>query len=439
VIGAAPDALAPGTASGAKGGKRAKGAEARPRAASGLSAIGLEAEFAVVVDGESAKPEKVFGSPTRIVRSPMMHRVGRSYHLPTGGAVYFDTGVIEIATPVIEIEKGCAARAGRSLWESIRFLRTELDAWEEREARTVQLSGFSTHYNVSFDLPRRARGTSRSVEKLALLLTHIVPMPVMLLAANRRSTGIGVRPRTNRVEITADFTPDAALMIAAATLIVGVAREVMTWPSFELAALETHDFPVVRDFQPEPHSSRHGWVARFSSFADNPFMADVNEARWPTRGGETLSLREIAGRVTRYFWPSITRLGDPRSLRLIASVMRGRTPSLLELDDRPPSYDSVGRLCTWTNLFPLRALPRSRYERVYIRAIARERLCVDDDWYTPVGMRGWTHVIFRRDRDRTRHAFSLDFLLRRLDDWEVGPRTARKATRALRRSLERRR
>jgi hypothetical protein len=119
-------------------------------------------------------------------------------------------------------------------------------------------------------------------------------------------------------------------------------------------------------------------------------------------------------------------------------VMRGRTPSLLELDDRPPSYESVGRLCTWTNLFPLRALPRSRYERVFIRAIARERLRLGDDWYTPVGMRGWSHVIFRRDRDQTRHAFSLDFLLRRLDDWDVGPRAAQKAARTLRRNLERR-
>ena len=106
-----------------------------------LAAIGLEAEFAVVVDGHPAKPEAVFGSPTRIVRAPMMHRTGRSYHLPTGGAVYFDTGVIEIATPVIEIRRGCAARAGRSLWESIRFLRSELDAWEEREGRTVHLVG----------------------------------------------------------------------------------------------------------------------------------------------------------------------------------------------------------------------------------------------------------------------------------------------------------
>src|SRR6476619_4449574 len=144
-----------------------------------LAAIGMEAEFAVIMDGVQVKPEDIFGSPRRIIREKMMHRKGRSYHLPTGGAVYFDTGVIEIATPVIEIERGCAARAGRSLWESIRFLRQELDAWEVREGKTVQLSGFSTHYNVSFDLPEHDRGPSRTVEKLALLLTHILPMPVM--------------------------------------------------------------------------------------------------------------------------------------------------------------------------------------------------------------------------------------------------------------------
>ena len=422
-----------------KRGKQQKGAGERPRSTTtGLAAIGLEAEFAVTVDGENVKPEQVFGSPTHIVRAPMMHRTGRSYHLPTGGAMYFDTGVIELATPVIEIEPGCAARAGRSLWESIRFLRTELDAWEAREGRSVHLAGFSTHYNVSFELPRNARGPERSVEKLAMLLTHIVPMPVMLLGANCRSTGIGARPRGNRIEITADFTPDPALMIAAATVIVGVVREVMTWPSFELDVLAQHSFPVMREFQPEPHSSRQGWVARFSSFSDNPFVADVNERRWTTRGGETLSLRDIAARVTRYFWPSIVRLGDPRSLRLIDSVMAGRTPSLLELSDRPPAYESVGHLCSWADLFPVRALARSRYERLFIRAISRQRLRMGASWYTPVGMRGWSHVVLRRDRDGTRHAFSLDHLLGHVDQWEASPRPRHRPARASRRGIEER-
>jgi hypothetical protein len=400
--------------------------------------MGLEAEFSVLLDGRPVRPEDVFKSPTQIVREPMMHRTGRSYHLPTGGAVYFDTGVIEIATPMIEIERACAARAGRSLWEAIRFLRGELDAWEERHAQTVQLVGFSTHYNVSFELPDDERGESRTVDKLAMLLLHMIPMPVMLLAANRRSTGIGVRPRNDRIEVTADFTPDAALMIATATLIVGITREVMTWPSYELEELEKHDVPIPSDFIPARHSSRRGWVARFSSFAENPFAQDVNRRMWTTRDGRVLSLRQLARGVTRAFWPSIRRYADRRSLRLIASVMRGETPSLLELDDRPAAYESVGRLCTWADLFPIRALSRSRYESVFIRAISGRKLRLGREWYTPVGMRGWSRVIFQRDRDGTRHVLPLDFLMQHLADWDVSAQAEAKLRKKLRARLRRR-
>src|SRR5215217_3950870 len=209
-----------------------RGRRARPH---GLPAIGLEAEFATIVDDVQVRPEDVFVSPRRIVRGPLVHRTGRSYHLPTGGAVYFDTGVIELATPMIEIERGCGARGTRALWESLGFLRDELDAWERLHSRTVRLVGFSTHYNVSFRLPEGEPANDRTVERLAHLLTHILAAPVMLIAANRRSTGVGVRPRGDRIEVTCDFTPDAGLMAATATLIVGIVRAVMAWPSYELA------------------------------------------------------------------------------------------------------------------------------------------------------------------------------------------------------------
>lgn len=393
-----------------------------PAARFPLGAIGMEAEFTVLLDGQQVKPEDVFGSPTNIVRAKMMHRTGRSYHLPTGGAVYFDTGVVEIATPMIEIDRGCAARAGRSLWESIRYLRTELDEWEKRHGHDVELMGFSTHYNISFNVPPALRTPQRTVKKLALLLTYILPIPVMLLAANRRSTGIGVRPRGNRVEVTADFTPDASLMIATATLCVGIIRSVMNWPSYELSELSRHEreIPVIRDFKPVPHSSRKGWSAKYTCYRENPFLVDIDEEMWDVTRGDTLSLRDIAGLITHFFWPSIRRFSDPFTLRLIGSVMRGRAPSLLELDDRPPEYDSVGRLCQWDDLFPERVLPRSRYERVLGHAISGERLKMDREMYTPVGMQGWGHVVFRRDRDKTRHVMSLDYLLDHLDEWDSG-------------------
>jgi hypothetical protein len=383
-----------------------------------LAAIGMEAEFQVAVDGELVRPEDVFGDPRAFIRGNLMHRVGTSYHLPTGGVVYFDTGVIEVATPVIEIEPGCAARAGRSLWESILFVRQELDDWEARTGREVRLIGFSTHYNISFELPRHRQGRSRTVQKLALLLSYILPVPVMLLAANRRSTGIGVRPRGDRIEITADFTPSASLMIATATLITGIVREVMTWPSFELDVLDEKELPVLRDFAPVPHTSRKGWLARLTCFACNPFSVDVDQPIWETRDGRRFSLRAIAGLTVRHFWHPIRRISDPFTFRLIGSVMRGRAPSLLDLDDRPPEYEDVGRLCTWDNLFPEHELSRSRYEQVLIRAITGQVLTMDGARYLPSRMRGWSQVVFRREDDRTQHVFGIDYLIGHLRDWE---------------------
>jgi hypothetical protein len=382
-----------------------------------LAAMGMEAEFALCVDDEQTRPEDLFGSPRDFIRGELMHRKGTSYHLPNGGAVYFDTGVIEVATPVIEIERGCAARAGRSLWESILFISDELDAWDARSGSHSRLVGFSTHYNVSFDLPAEQRANGRTVERLARLLTYVLPVPVMLLAANRRSTGVGVRPRADRIEITADFTPSPALMIATATLIVGIVREVMSWPDYDVDAAIERDIPVIRGFAPVPHTSRKGWLARFSCYPANPFACNVDEAVWETAHHGTLSLRDIAGLTVRRFWRSIRRISDPFTFRLIGSVIAGRSPSLLELDDRPAEYEDVGRLCMWDNLFPPARLARSRYERVLIRAISGQRLRLGTRMLRPVGMSGWSAVRFL-DEDGRSESIGIDDLVRHLDDWE---------------------
>jgi hypothetical protein len=346
-----------------------------------------------------------------------MHRTGTSYHLPTGGAIYFDTGVIEVATPAIEIERGCAARTGRSLWEGILETRRALDEWERRTGRHVALAGFSAHYNVSFELDPRAQGRDRTVDKLAYLLVHLLPVPVMLLATNRRSTGVGVRPRGDRIEITVDFTPSPALMIATGTFIVAVVRAVMRWPTFRLDSLERRKIPRIAGFNAVPHTSRKGWLAHASSFPRSPFTADIDEDLWELQDGSAATLREIGGRITRNFWRDIRRVSDPFTFRLIGSVMRVRAPSLLDLPDRPSEYDDVGRLCTWDNLFPESALSRSRYERVLIRAIAGRPLIINGRWHVPVGMRGWSAVAFRPESGGPITTLPVDALLARLDHW----------------------
>lgn len=369
-----------------------------------LAAVGLEAEFSVVIDGEPVRPEDVFGDPRAFLRGSLTHRVGTSYQVPTGAAVYFDTGVIEVATPVIELDRGCVARAGRSLWESIGYVRHGLDEWERRTGRTVRLVGFSTHYNVSVEGSRRR--AARSLDRLARLLTYILPAPVMLLALNRRSTGVGARPRTDRIEVTADFTPSSTLMVAAGSLITGIVRDVASWPSFDIAQLAAEGLTRPTGFRPMPHTSRKGWLARVDCFPENPITQPDHSA-----------LRRAAAATFTRFQRSIARVADPLSLRLIHAVLTGRAPSLLDLPDRPPEYEDVGRLCAWQPFYPDTLLERSRFERVVINTLARERLELDGEVHTPLGMQGWSRVVFRRNRDGARTTRHIEDLLDHLHVW----------------------
>ena len=399
--------------------KGTKGAD-RPGAPLRLAAVGLEAEFSLIVDGRPERPEDVFGDPRGFIRGPLMHRRGTSYHLPTGGAVYFDTGVIELATPIVELERGCMVRAGRSLWDSLRFVRGELDAWEARTGRRAQLAGFSAHYNVSAD--GRGAGARARLNDLARLLTYILPAPVMLLAANRASTGVGVRPRGDRAEVTVDFTPSSSLMIAAGTLIAGIVRDVATWPELTLDALAARGIPVIEGFAPCAHTSRKGWLARADCYPDNPFASPPGEPRWAVRidGRRThWSLRRLARRVFAEFSRPIAALADPFSFRLIRSVLSGRAPSLLDLRERPPAYDDAGRLCRWEDLFPGSLVAPSRYERVLMRALAGERLSIAGESFLPTGIRGWSRIAFRRERDGGTIVMPFDYLLQHLDRWEA--------------------
>ena len=393
---------------------KTEGTEPAPLA---LEAIGLEAEFELVVDGHATKPENVFRDPRSFMAEPLLHRTGKSYALATGGAVYFDTGVIEVATPAVEIEQGCAARAGRSLWEAIHHVRDGLDAWEQRTGRDARLVGFSAHYNVSFRRPEGA--PPETVERLAALLAYVLPVPMMLLAANRQSTGIGVRPRPGRLEVTADFTPSPALTVAAATFVAAVVRAVMRWPSLGLEELERRGFPVIEGYAPVPHTSRKGWLGNVGAYPQNPFEAGPDAPVWQLRdrGDDAVSLRRIGAEVFERFLPAIERVADPFSLRLLRLVFAGHAPILLDLAERPETYADVGRLCVWDNLFPEQLLARSRYERILAHAVAGRTLRLGRQHLTPVGLRGWSEVVFR-DAGGGRQSMSVDHLLTHLDRWE---------------------
>jgi hypothetical protein len=317
-----------------------------------MPVIGLEAEFKVFIDGEEIVPEEYWRAPTSFIDRPLLRRTSKSSQLPTGGAVYFDGGVLEVVTPVIEIASQCTARVVRSLWEQLGFVRDQLDRWEKKNGKKVRLEAFSCHFNISYELEREERNRNRTIQKLAMLLAHLLPVPVIVAGANRDSTGIGVRPRRDRIEITLDFTPDPGLMAATTALIVGIVREVIAWPSYRVEELAARKIPVIAAVKPGKHATRNGWVTRDFHFPRNPFTTGPNERVWQLTDGRSASLREIALEVATAFSDSIRRWADAFSYRVLFAVLSGEMPSLLDLDRRPPAYDDVGREVRWGTTLP---------------------------------------------------------------------------------------
>src|SRR6266496_4330323 len=371
--------------------------------------IGLEAEFNLFVNGRRRRPEKVFGDPSRLIRRRMIPRTGKSFQSPAGGAIYFDTGVIEVATPIVEIEPGCCYRATRSLWEQIRYLRGELDYWAKRNRCQCRLQGFSAHYNFSF--PNARKSKLRNATKLAYLLTHILPVPVLLLAANRQSSAVGVRPRRTRIEVTADFTSDPALMLATCAFVAGVVQTVLRWEDFGLRHLNRNRIPRLTPFRLRKHSSRRGWRVTADSLAQSPFVADTNAPLWRLRDGRILSLRAIAAETLSPFRRRIRRISDSNILEHIAAVFAGNARSLLDFAERPETYDDVGRTIDWGRR-RMRRWPRSKYEKVIHRVIAHEPMRIGQKRYQVDRMNGWYEIEFREVGTKRRRAFNLDELVR---------------------------
>jgi hypothetical protein len=385
--------------------------------------IGLEAEFNLLINGRRRRPENVFGDPSHLVRRRMIPRTGKSFQLPAGGAIYFDTGVIEVATPIVELEPGCCYRATRLLWEQIRFLRVELDYWARRHKCQSRLQGFSAHYNFSF--PHARRSKLRNATQLAYLLAHILPVPVILLATNRQSSAVGVRPRGNRIEVTVDFTPDPALMLATCAFIAGAMQTVLQWEDFRLRQLARHGLPRIARFRLEKHSSRRGWRITADSLGRNPFTSDINESCWKMRDGRKLSLRAIAAETLQPFRQPIRQTSDASTLEHIGAVFAGDARSLLDFEKRPDAYDDVGHKIDWSRR-RMRRWSRSKYEKVIHRVITREPMSIGQKRYQVERMNSWYEIEFRDVGTKRRRMFNLDELVRLSAAKKPAPAASRK-------------
>src|SRR5262249_14591418 len=152
------------------------------------------------------------------------------------------------------------------------------------------------------------------------------------------------------------------------------------------------------------------WRVTADSLAHSPFAADTNAPLWRLRDGRILSLRAIAAETLNPFRRRIRRISDSNTLEHIAAVFAGNARSLLDFTERPEPYDDVGRTIDWGRR--MRRWPRSKYEKVIHRVIAREPMRVGQKRYRVDRMNGWYQVDCREVGTRRRRTFNLDELVR---------------------------
>ena len=132
---------------------------------------------------------------------------------------------------------------------------------------------------------------------------------------------------------------------------------------------------------------------------------------WKLRDGRTLSLRAIASETLTPFRRRIRRISDSSTLEHTTAVFDGDARSLLDFAERPRHYDDVGRTIDWGRR-RMRRWPRSKYEKVIHRVIAREPMRIAQKRYRVDRMNGWYQVEFREMGTKRRRTFNLDELVR---------------------------
>ena len=145
------------------------------------------------------------------------------------------------------------------------------------------------------------------------------------------------------------------------------------------------------------------------SLAADPFACDVSAPIWKLRDGRELSLRAMAQETLRPFRKNIRRVSDLATLRHIEAVFDGNARSLLDFPERPEAYDDAGHNWDW-NRRRMRHWPRSAYEKVIHRVIARTPIQIQGKRYIAERMQGWYEVVFRESKTARRRIFNLDHL-----------------------------
>ena len=139
------------------------------------------------------------------------------------------------------------------------------------------------------------------------------------------------------------------------------------------------------------------------------------EKSYSERSSETSTKTEYLGT------PGKDAAGDP--VKETTTSTEGKTQSMGDSYRTHVSETDAAEMIDDQSIVPSnvpfrdRQLTRSDYEKVFLKLVSGGRLRVGQDTYVPVGMKGWYHAIFRRERDDQERLLTIDQLLQKMGDW----------------------
>jgi len=182
----------------------------------------------------------------------------------------------------------------------------------------------------------------------------------------------------------------------------------------------------IDEFVTEREQARHSHLAEMDSVGEGELRskaigdAMAKQKQAPLLGNE--GARPIEGVDAPASRAALSRRKSDTPGKLVpkrgSEYLERRGTSLLS--QKPPRErrkTNERRKNAYATPFPDRRLTRSAYEQVFLKLVSGSRLKVGKDLYTPVGMKGWYHAIFRRESDGRERLLSIDQLLKKMNDW----------------------
>jgi hypothetical protein len=296
--------------------------------------VGLEAEFCVFVQENAIDFAQLLPALAKLEPHFPFFSHRDACYLSTGAQFSSDTSFAEIAMPPERLEAGGIEQLVGGFVAHRNRLRALLSRHFSSKP-VVRLEGHSIHINLSAE--------PDSGWHLCRLLAQTAAPAYTLLTERAVSGGLILRPRPNRVEICADYLPDARYLRAALAYICGTYLAIQS--AFSRGYLG--DIPV----WVHPENVATPQVRSGIQFSRLSFGGELHTRGRKARltgqiagkGNVALSAQNILEAYAEFAKERIAALASPEDLAALYSLVRGRQPLEIERDIPSPDYYRVRR------------------------------------------------------------------------------------------------